>query len=122
MADDERLREALLELQVLRERESEAFSETSTLLECLEEYSNAGSARQSLDTVFNFLANRIGVRLSILCRQSASGVEVVAGPNHLIGSVLVTPFDVFSRARNMVDMYQPGAWSGVDDTRGIREF
>ncbi|NRB02269.1 MAG: PAS domain S-box protein [Rhodobacteraceae bacterium] len=120
MAEDERLREALLELQVLRDREADTLQETKVLLECLEAYSSADTARAALNTVFDLLRDKTGAAQSLLCVQGEGEAHVVAGQIDEIGQTLAPPFRLFSRSRNLIDLHQTGQWSGSVDFESMR--
>ena len=66
MANDEPLREALLELQTLREREARSLTETKALLSSLENYTSAPDASAALSSVFDSLGREIGAGCSLL--------------------------------------------------------
>jgi len=103
MAEDERLREALLELQMLRDREAQVLEETKTLLDCLEAYSTAQSPNAALASIFMSLRQKIGsVASLILERDETGGAMIVAADGAaLIGTKLVSPVDLFDRPRNV---------------------
>ncbi|MEM6480702.1 MAG: PAS domain S-box protein [Pseudomonadota bacterium] len=117
MAEDERLREALLELQFLREREARILNDTKTLLECLEAYSTASSPGDALASIFVSLQQKTGASLSILVTLGEDKALVVTAADkaeHLEKTILA-PFDVFSRSRNISDLALLGEWSGTLD-------
>ena len=120
MAEDERLREALLELQFLRDREARRLEETRTLLECLEAYSTAATAGDALASVFLSLRQKIGADVSLLIAQGADGGALIKAsddPSNL-GKVLIAPVDLFSRPRNLSDLHLLGDWAGDFDLTG----
>ncbi len=117
MAEDERLREALLELQVLRDREAETLAETQLLLECVEAYSTASSAKAALQTIFALLTAKIGASYTLLANGSGKVATIVADSTDAhIGQKISFPFDGFSRARNLMDVRAAGPWAGPFDT------
>ena len=95
MAEDERLREALLELQLLRDREAKSLRETRNLLECLEAYSSATMPGEALSSIFVSLRNTIGADLSLLGEVSGDGAFTVSASDNreLIGLCLTPPYD-----------------------------
>lgn len=115
MAEDERLREALLELQFLREREARILEDTRTLLDCLEAYSTASSPGDALASIFVSLHQKIGASLSVLVTQGEGDELVVTAGDSAahVDKVIVAPFDVFSRPRNISDLALLGKWSGT---------
>ncbi|AHM03618.1 hypothetical protein roselon_01227 [Roseibacterium elongatum DSM 19469] len=111
------MREALLELQILREREARVLEETRTLLECVEAYSTAPSAGAALASIFVSLAQKIGADLSMLVVPDEAGsLRVVAcSEAAYLGETLRAPVDVFARPRNIADLNLLGEWSGAID-------
>lgn len=107
MANDEALREALLELHILREREAKVLAESRTLIDCLEAYSLAASAGEALASIFVSLAQKFGASLSFLAAPQETGViEIVAASDQtLLDQVLHLPFDLFERPRNLSDLH-----------------
>ena len=104
MADDELLREALLELQFLREREARLLDASKSLVDCLEAYSTATSAGDALASIFTSFAQKIGASLSIVL--SAEGPDrhriVAASDPNIVDDLIHLPFDPYARARNVV--------------------
>lgn len=117
MAEDERLREALLELQHLREREAKSLRDTRNLLECLEAYSSANTPGEALSSIFVSLRNTIGADVSLLGEIHESGAfEVFASDDRaLTGIYLQPPFDLSLRRRDVLDLSLLGPWSGAFD-------
>lgn len=117
MAEDERLREALLELQLLREREAKSLRETRNLLECLEAYSRATTPGEALSSIFVSLRNTIGADLSLLGEVSGDRTFTVSASDNrqLIGLRLEPPYDLAARARDVLDLQLLGAWNGEFD-------
>jgi len=121
MADDERLREVLLELQVLRDREARNLRDTQALLECLEAYSSALDPTAALSSIFVSLADKTDADLSMLLRieDAETAVIVAAGDPDRVGLRIVPPFDLSKRSRNLLDLQAPGAWGGEADLAGF---
>ena len=117
MAEDERLREALLELQHLREREAKSLRETRNLLECLEAYSSATTPGEALNSIFVSLRNTIGADVSLLGEIKPDGAfEVLASDDRgFTGVVMRAPFDLSARRRDVLDLSLLGEWSGGFD-------
>lgn len=124
MGQDERLREALLELQLLREREARAHAETQALLDCLEAYSAAPSPGDALSSLFASLRGRIGADLSLLVAAGANRTATIAASDRpdLIGGTIVPPFELFQRPRNISDLSLMGDWSGTPDIAPFRSM
>lgn len=116
MAQDEQLREALLELQVLRDREAQSLNETQALLESLEAYTAADQASGALASVFFSLHNKIGAALTLMVTAGPrDGVTVIASDDpDWLGRDIDLPFDPFGRSRSVFDLHMLGAW-GADD-------
>ncbi|MEM1076708.1 MAG: PAS domain-containing protein [Pseudomonadota bacterium] len=114
MAEDERLREALLELQLLREREAQSLDETRNLLECVEAYSSAATPGEALHSIFLSVRNKIGADASLLGRlASENKIYVAASDNQSwLGQAVVSPYDLGARPRNLVDLSLLGEWTG----------
>ncbi|MEJ6391912.1 PAS domain S-box protein [Gymnodinialimonas sp. 2305UL16-5] len=117
MADDELLREALLELQLLRDREARSLAETQTLLECLEAYTTAPNPGAALASIFMSLRQKIGADLSLVLRSEADGRLIVLASDaaELVETELDAPIDLFARPRNITDMSLVGVWAGALD-------
>ncbi|WP_424964809.1 PAS domain S-box protein [Dinoroseobacter sp. S375] len=124
MAEDERLREALLELQLLREREAKSLNETRKLLECLEAYSSARTPGDALGSIFVSLRNKIGADLAVLGEIDSDGSFLISASDEarMIGKRLVPPFDLGARARDIIDLSVTGAWGGDLDISGYTGF
>lgn len=114
MADDEKLREALLELQMLRDREAQVLEETRSLVDCLEAYTSAKSPGHALASIFLSLQQKLGSACSfVLQRSTDGGIEIVACDDPaLLGNTFHAPIDVFARPRNISDM---SAFEGWED-------
>ena len=117
MAEDERLREALLELQLLRDRETRVLEDTQTLLECLEIYSAAQNADAALASIFVSLANKIGAARSLFVRKiDDNACEIMASDTlNLVGTQFAPPINLFTRSRNVTDLMVLGDWTGPLD-------
>ncbi len=117
MPNNERLREALLELQFLRDREARTLKETQALLECLEAYSAAPDPREALRSVFRSLHNSLGSSRTLLVASAPNGSLRIMASDHPqdIGLTLTPPFDAFERPRNLSDLHALGAWTGPFD-------
>ncbi|MEM6307713.1 MAG: PAS domain-containing protein, partial [Pseudomonadota bacterium] len=117
MADDERLREALLELQFLRDREARALKETQSLLNCLESYSTAAGPAQALSSLFQSLRSEIDADCTILVAAGdGDSVYITASDDPRdIGQILIPPTDIMKRPRNLANMHAMGVWDGDFD-------
>ena len=106
MAQDERLREALLELQVLRERQAKSLAESQALLSSLEAYTSAANASDALTSIFQSLHQQLGSERTLLVGSVGDGVfEVLACDNpKYVGMRGRPPFDPLRRARAVFDV------------------
>ena len=118
MAEDERLREALLELQMLRDREAQVLEETKTLLDCLEAYSSAPNPSAALASIFMSLRQKIGAIISLIVDRADAGLVTIIASDaqDMNGQQFTAPIDLFERPRNVVDLSLLGDWDGVFDT------
>ncbi len=117
MADDERLREALLELQMLRDREAHVLQETKSLVDCLEAYTSAKGPGDALASIFQSLRQKLGSSSSFLLMRCADAdIKIVAcdEPSYL-GKTFRAPLDVFARPRNISDMAAFDGWEDPFD-------
>lgn len=117
--DGERLREALLELQLLRDREARNLRETRTLLECLEANTAAPTPEAALSAIFDSLSDRIGADLCLLVALSEDGSATVRASDaaHAVGRHLAPPFDLSRRPRNLLDHAAKGDGAAISTCR-----
>lgn len=117
MPEDERLREALLELQVLRDREARTLKETQALLECLEAYTSASDAHEALASVFQSMQNSIGAdRTLLVAKKDTRDVVIVASDQDRdVGTRIAPPINIFVRTRNLSDLNLLGPWTSDFD-------
>jgi PAS domain S-box-containing protein len=119
MTDDERLREALLELQILRAREARALEDTRTLLACLEAFSSAATPSAALSALFDTLSDRIGASRCAMITKAEDGAVVTASDAaDWVGATLGAPIDLFQRPRDVSDLALLGDWTGGVDLSG----
>ncbi|MEM1428327.1 MAG: PAS domain S-box protein [Pseudomonadota bacterium] len=124
MPDDERLREALLELQLLREREARNHLSTQTVLECVEAISRAPSSRAAIGALFGALKSTLSAdACAVLERDEGDDGEglTVAASSEPAWDRCRTwpPFDALRRPRNIADLRLAGQWRG---DVGIEEY
>ncbi len=123
MADDERLREALLELQVLRDREVAAHAETSALLAALEAHASAPDPGAAIDALIAAMGQGAGAtRVLVVERCPHESAAAEPGPPMArvahsteapdVGTRLHPPVDLFARARNIADQSALPPWRG----------
>ncbi len=105
MADDERLREALLELQLLREREARNHKETHALLSGLECIRSDQSRAKSIHALLSVISQSVGCDLTLILRNSDQGSVVLhacsAGFEGLSWSSVGVPI---RKSRRIVDV------------------
>ncbi|ARE41263.1 Sensory box histidine kinase/response regulator [Rhodovulum sp. P5] len=118
MENDERLRESLLELQVLRDRERQAHQETSGLLSAIEGYARAKSPALAVASLFGSLNAATGAATSVIVEQGADDIAcVLIGTDDVDrGKTLALPAPMLSRARNVADLSALGDLAGSFDT------
>ncbi|TCP60010.1 PAS domain S-box-containing protein [Rhodovulum bhavnagarense] len=106
MLENERLREALLELQILRDRERRAHEETVGLLAAVEAYASAPTPGLSIAALFEALARATGAERAVLVEDCGAGTaRIIRGTDPARhGLEWQPPFDPFSRPRNIADM------------------
>ena len=123
MADDERLREALLELQVLRDREVAAHAETSALLAALEAHASAPDPGAAIDALIEAMGRGVGsTRMLVVDRIAPDPPPPAPEPPAArvlhstkasdVGTRLHPPVDPFARARNIADQSALPPWRG----------
>ncbi|MEO0486735.1 MAG: hypothetical protein AAF092_12590, partial [Pseudomonadota bacterium] len=128
MAEGERLREALLELQMMRDREARTLADTQTLLDCLEAYTTAPNAGAALASIFVSLQQKLGATLTLLVTasdadQEPQGATITASDDPaLLGQRIAPPFDPFGRARNISNLALLGAWGGGVEVDGFQSL
>ncbi|MEL6817721.1 MAG: PAS domain-containing protein [Pseudomonadota bacterium] len=124
MADDERLRETLLELQILREREASLLAETKRLADCLEAFSTADNPAAALSALFATIAQTTGARRIVLIEKQLAGASTIVASNHgdWEGLKLIPPIDMYARPRNVTDLSLVGDWKGDAQMKDLRGF
>ncbi|RED18075.1 PAS domain-containing hybrid sensor histidine kinase/response regulator [Pontivivens insulae] len=113
MASDEALREALLELQTLRERETAAHTTTANLLACLEALNSAEDPRTGLRALLQVLVSRLNADQAMLV-EGVGGMRTrvtISDGSTPAGAEIVFPFSPFRRQRNLMDLHAAGEWS-----------
>lgn len=139
MDEGERLREALHELQVLRERERSSHAATRALLDCVQAYATASDPTEATLALLRALASATGAgRVMVLGREGGqvqvlralAGAEAARGrPDGAArssdgpgtatagawGGATDPPVDLFKRARNVADLSMLGAWPDAID-------
>jgi len=115
MAENEALREALLELKVLRDREARQLAETGALLSAIEAYSSAPDPDAALSALFDAMRLHTGAALvALLSCDENGGLHVSAASQaDLVGKSLEAPVDLTRRNRNLTDLALAGSWGGT---------
>lgn len=103
MADDERLREALFELEFLREREAQMLRQTLSLAACLEAYSTAPDPQAAMAALMAALRDAMPIALAVIVTRYQGGLGIVsyASDGAHRDAVIAAPFDLFQRKRNI---------------------
>jgi len=112
MADDEQLREALLELQFLRQREAQTLEQTRNLVACLEAYSTAPSPDAALTSLLS--EAKLSLRADLVClvaRQDEEDICVLAATDSALHDATVhPPVNLFRHARSLTRASALGDW------------
>ncbi|MEM8553763.1 MAG: PAS domain S-box protein [Pseudomonadota bacterium] len=124
MPNDERLREALLELKSLRDREARSLEETRSLLSCVEAYSAAPNPNEALLSIFRSLHGQLGSTPTLIAKRLEDRrSEVLASDDSgLIGTEFTAPVELYNRPRNVIDLPLLGPWEGalpIGDSTGM---
>ncbi len=134
--EGERLREALHELGVLRERERAAHAETRALLECVQAYATAPNATAAIRALLAAIARVTGAsRVLVVGRQNGATSILLSEPDPAAadgakappaarpppaaaggeGRAPEPPVDLFARSRNLADLSMVGGWPAAID-------
>lgn len=104
MSQNERLREALLEIEVLRDRERRNLQETQALLDILKVTTAGGALRPALRRALQHCAEVIGADTVMIARMGGSGLHIEAATDpSLEGAEVSGPPAFFSKARTVLD-------------------
>lgn len=119
MTKDESVREALLELQFLREREAAVLAETQSLLSCLEVYTNAKTPGAALRGLFRDIKAQTGASLLVLVARTEdarTGEILAASLPGVEGAFCAAPVSLFSKTRNLRNLVAAGPWEAPFET------
>ncbi len=120
MTENEELREALLELKVLRDREARRLQETGALLSAIEAYSGAHDPEAALCALFDAMERHTGaVAVALLTVQQEVFSVAAASDPAMLECTLEAPVDLTRRDRNLTDLALAGQWSGTLDMQGF---
>lgn len=97
MSQNERLREALLEIEVLRAREQETLQETQALLDILKVTTSGQDLRPSLRIALDKCAQVIGARVVMIAGLDEDGLQVTAASHPELESTRVEMSPQFFR-------------------------
>ncbi len=112
MTEDERLREALVELERLRAREARALRESRALLEGLERVATAGSRGGGVDGLVEAVARHLGCGAVALLRGDPEGRAPrleSARPAALSGLAWAGAAPLLEKRRRIADLDAPAA-------------
>ncbi|MEL6582638.1 MAG: PAS domain S-box protein [Pseudomonadota bacterium] len=116
MADDEALREALLELKLLRDRETAALRTTEQLLSCLEVLNSTADPSEGARRVLERLKPILGADQVIALEvQNRTGRLIAQSGTWPEGTEITFPFDPVRKSRNLVDRYAMDGWGDATD-------
>lgn len=113
MVHNERLREALLELEALRARESRLVSEGHIALSVLTDLAKAPDRPSALHILITYLSELVGANGGTAIIQSADTL-IRETDGHPLPQL---PVNVFSKARNLVDISGNAAWEATTDKK-----
>jgi two-component system cell cycle sensor histidine kinase/response regulator CckA len=112
MVDDERLREALLELRLLRDRETQSLMQTRKLADCLEAYSAAPDAEAALNALFSAIGTKVDVDVTLVVSEleDYKSQVLVSSDERFSEAIISAPVKLTGRARNIADINEIGHW------------
>ncbi len=116
MPDDERLREALVELQDLRNREARLLDEAQILFDVLNTLSGAETVSEAVSKLLSTTQRALNADAVALVSASEDGhVRVVRSTQPSLDDLneAVDVFPVFSKPRNLVDITEVDPWSAL---------
>ena len=121
MPDDERLREALVELQDLRNREARLLNEAKVLFDVLNTLSVAQTVPEAVANLISTTQRALNADVVGLLSVSDDGsVRTVDATDLVFGSLGRKPedFPVFAKPRNVVDITDVSPWSRIAQHQG----
>ncbi|MCH2163283.1 MAG: PAS domain-containing protein [Marinovum sp.] len=112
MADDERLREALLELQLLRDREAQSLAHAQTLADCLEAYSTAPDAEAALKSLLSAIGTKVEVDVTLILSEPKNNRSdvLVTSDERFLDATITAPLNLSGRSRNLANLNAVGEW------------
>ncbi len=116
MPDDERLREALVELQELRDREARLLNEANVLFEVLNTLSVAETVPEAVSNLLTTTQRALGADVvGLLSVFEDGGIRVVDATDPVFDGLSDQSANVpiFAKARNVVDITEVNPWSEV---------
>lgn len=112
MAQDEQLREALLEIQVLRDREAQALEETKVLLTVLEDINSSTTPDAATEIALERAAAAINADVACIVSLIAGEWRIVQSvPKEFVGQTITPPIDLSRKQRNIIDRFANEAWA-----------
>lgn len=116
MPDDERLREALVELQDLRNREARLLYEAQLLFDALNTLSSAETVSEAVSNLLSTIQRAMKATAVALLGEFEDGRVRVIRSTHLNLNDLdeaAETFPLFSKSRNLVDITKVDPWSAL---------
>lgn len=111
MARDEELREALLEVQLLREREARALRESHALLQVLEALATADSPEAAIDALLHSVRAVTHAAGVAIARKTTDGFSLRrVAPADWTDLMLRPSVDLLRKARNLADLHADPGW------------
>ncbi|WP_147113983.1 PAS domain-containing protein [Tateyamaria sp. syn59] len=114
MPASERLREILIEVQTLREREAQALKETTSLLDMLEAVATAAEPQDAMRAFLGEIANSLDAEVVAILRIEEGRHTLVASwPETAKLEPFTPPANLGVKFRTFVDLDAVPAWSDV---------
>lgn len=116
MADDEALREALIELDALRQREAAALRESKALVSCLSAVAASTNPELSLDRLLQAVNEAVKSTIVAIIGETPTGSEVIAATDRrLIGAPAPAQLMKGRKARRIVSLSAVDWWPASDE-------
>ncbi len=121
MANDEALREALIELEALRQREAVALRESNALVSCLSAVATSTNPELSLDNLLKAINEAVESTIVAVIGMSGDHAVVLAATDkHLVGLPAPATLTKGRKARRIVSLADVDWWPASDDWPALR--
>lgn len=116
MADDEALREALIELDALRQRETVALRESNALVSCLSAVATSATPEAALSSLLDAIRNTVSASVVAIIRQGdGAGEVVISSAPELVGLPAPVALMKGVKPRRIVSLADVAWWPTSDD-------